>query len=166
MVVKANQKMVPVRFTSYASDSDPGPYPIPDNAPIEGGPNSTGDRHVLVVDQDHCKLYELFSAHKEANGWQAASGAIFDLTSNKLRPLGWTSADAAGLPIFPGLVRYAEVRKGAINHALRFTVVNSQRAYILPATHFASDKTDHESPSHGTALPSQGGLRHLQVPEG
>ncbi len=152
VVVKGTQKMVPIHFTSYASDSDPGPYPIPDNAPVEGGPTGTGDRHVLVVDEDHCKLYELFSAHKVANGWEAASGAIFDLKSNKLRPLGWTSADAAGLPIFPGLVRYEEVKKGAINHALRFTVENSQRAYILPATHFASSKTSVSLPPMGLRL--------------
>jgi len=148
VLVKGNQKRVPVTFR-YADESDPGPYPIPDNAPIEGGPNATGDRHVLVVDTDNCKLWELFGARKVTGGWEAGSGAIWDLKSNKLRPLGWTSCDAAGLPIFPGLVRYDEVANGAINHALRFTVVKSQRGYILPATHYASSKTDVNLPPMG-----------------
>jgi len=148
VVVRGDQPRVPVAF-DYADESDPGPYPVPDDAPIEGGPQSEGDRHVLVIDVDNCKLYELWHAAKTDNGWTAGSGAIFDLTSNKLRPLGWTSADAAGLPVFPGLARYDEVAAGAINHALRFTVRRSQRGYILPATHFASRSDDPNRPPMG-----------------
>lgn len=151
VIVKGDQPKVPVTF-EYAHESDPGPYPIPDDAPIEGGPNSKGDRHILIIDRDNCKLYELWHSVKTEDGWQAGSGAIFDLTSNKLRPMGWTSADAAGLPIFPGLVRYDEVEQGAINHALRFTVERSQRAYILPATHYASRHTDPNLPPMGLRL--------------
>src|SRR4051812_4264725 len=119
--VPGSQPRVDVGF-GYADESDPGPYPIPADAPIEGGPNADGDRHVLVVDRDECVLYELFDAHPQADGtWQAGSGAVFPLGSNALRPAGWTSADAAGLPILPGLARYDEVSTGAIDHALRFT---------------------------------------------
>jgi hypothetical protein len=151
-IVHKGQPLVPVTFR-YPGESDPGPYPVPNDAPIEGGPNAKGDRHVLVVDVDNCKLYELFSAYKTDGGWQAGSGAIFDLKSNQLRPLGWTSADAAGLPIFPGLVRYDEVvEKGEINHALRFTVERTQRGYILPATHFASRSSDPNLPPMGLRL--------------
>ena len=117
------QQRVPVTF-AYADESDPGPYPIPASAPIEGGAGSAGDRHVIVVDVDNWKLYELFDAHPVNDGarWTAGSGAVFALGSNALRPVGWTSADAAGLPIFPGLVRYDEaVTRGTITHALRFT---------------------------------------------
>ncbi len=134
----------------YASESDPGPYPIPANAPIEGGPNSGGDRHVLVVDRSDCTLYELFDAHPQGGGsWTAGSGAIFDLTSNDLRPSGWTSADAAGLPILPGLVRYDEVAAGEITHAIRFTAPQTQKAFVWPATHFASSLTSAEYPPMG-----------------
>lgn len=135
----------------YADESDRGPYPIPADPLIEGGPDSDGDRHILMIDPAGKMLYELFYAFQDDDGnWTAGSGAIFDLTSNELRPLGWTSADAAGLPIFPGLVRYDEVgERGEINHALRFTVSQSQRAYILPATHFASDSTDPDRPPMG-----------------
>ena len=148
-VVRGNQARVAVTF-DYDDESDPGPYPIPPDAPIEGGPNATGDRHVLVVDLDNKKLYELFSAYPSGGGWSAGSGAIFDLNSNALRPAGWTSADAAGLPILPGLVRYDEaVEQGEIRHALRFTVSRSQRAYIPPATHFASSRTDANLPPMG-----------------
>ncbi|MBW3625378.1 MAG: dockerin type I repeat-containing protein [Armatimonadetes bacterium] len=134
----------------YADESDPGPYPIPVNAPIEGGPDSDGDRHVIVVDRDRGKLYEMFYSFPNAGNWTAASGAIFDLNSNALRPAGWTSADAAGLPIFPGLVRYEEVEElKEIRHALRFTVKNSRRAYVHPARHFASSKTDPALPPMG-----------------
>jgi len=140
--VKGDQPKVPVTFT-HPGESDPGPYPIPDNAPIEGGGEVEGDRHVLVIDSDNHKLYEIFHSFKVEGGWKADSGAIFDLKSNRLRPETWTSADAAGLPIFPGLVRYDEVmEKGEINHALRFTVRRSQRGYIHPATHFASRSKD------------------------
>ena len=151
VVVPGNQPRVPVRFT-YADESDPGPYPIPPGAPIEGGPNGEGDRHVLVVDRDHKKLYELFSARPDANGrgWSAGSGAVFDLAANTLRPGGWTSADAAGLPVLPGLVRYEEVvALGAVRHAFRFTVVKSRRGYVFPARHFASPHTDVDLPPLG-----------------
>jgi len=152
VIVHKNQAKVPVTF-DYGDESDPGPYPIPDNAPIEGGPDREGDRHVLAVDVDNGILYELFHSFKTDTGWRAGSGAIFDLKSNKLRPLGWTSADAAGLPIFPGLVRYDEVvEKGEINHALRFTIERSQRGYVLPATHFASSSNDPNLPPMGLRL--------------
>lgn len=125
----------------YAGESDPGPYPIPADAPIEGGATSTGDRHVLVVDTLAWKLYELSDAHPltGASSWHAAAGAVFDLGSNQLRPLYWTSADAAGLPIFPGLVRYDEVvQRGVIDHAVRFTCPRTQRGFVAPARHYAS----------------------------
>lgn len=141
----------PVSF-DYADESDPGPYPIPDGAPIEGGPASTGDRHVLVVDTAAWKLYELFDAHPLNGGtsWRAGSGAVFDLGSNALRPLYWTSADAAGLPIFPGLVRYDEaVTKGAIDHAIRFTCPRTRRAFVAPARHYASSDTSSALPPMG-----------------
>jgi hypothetical protein len=143
------KRRVPITF-QYAEESDPGPYPIPPEAPIEGGPQSDGDRHVLVLDRDHWMLYELWSARPQGNGWKAGSGAIFDLNSNKERPLGWTSADAAGLPIFPGLVRYDEAAEArAIYHALRFTCVRSRRAFVAPARHFASSHTDANLPPMG-----------------
>ena len=151
IVVGGNQPRVPVQF-QYKDESDPGPYPIPAEAPIEGGPAGKGDRHVLVIDRDAWKLYELFSAHPVDGGksWRAGSGAIFDLASNKLRPAGWTSADAAGLPVFPGLVRYDEVmEKKTISHALRFTCVRTRHAYVAPATHFASKLTDANLPPMG-----------------
>ena len=151
-IAAKNQKRVPVKF-EYADESDPGPYPIPDDAPIEGGPKSDGDRHVLVLDPQEKKLYELFASVKTADGWKAGSGAVFDLSSNKLRPAGWTSADAAGLPIFPGLVRYDEaVEKKEIRHALRFTIVKSQRGYIAPARHWASSSSDPNRPPMGLRL--------------
>lgn len=149
VVVPGPQPKVPVRF-EYHDESDPGPYPIPDNAPIEGGPDGMGDRHILVVDRDHWVLYELFGAHKDASGWRAGSGAIFDLKTNTRRPAGWTSADAAGLPILPGLVRYDEVmERKAIHHALRFTCRVTRQAYVAPATHFASRSTDTKLPPMG-----------------
>jgi hypothetical protein len=146
VVVPANQKLVPVKFVNYPSSSNPGPYPIPPNAPIEGGKNSTGDRHVLVMQLGTCKLFEMWRAFPPKPGrsnWTAANGAVFVLSSNKLRPNGWTSADAAGLPIFPALVKCAEVAAGAINHPLRVTFNNTQNGYIHPATHEAgsADKT-------------------------
>lgn len=152
VLVGSDQEKVSVNF-EYDDESDVGPYPIPIDAPIEGGPDSDGDRHVLVVDTDECVLYELYSAYPPASGtgpWDAGSGAIFDLSSNELRPEGWTSADAAGLPILPGLARYDEVvEKKEILHALRFTVSESQRAYIHPATHAASSSTDANLPPMG-----------------
>jgi hypothetical protein len=148
-IVSGNQPKVRVRFET-ADESDPGPYPIPDQAPIEGGPLGDGDRHTLIIDRDNWKLYELYNVHHDARGWRAGSGAIFDLNSNKVRPAGWTSADAAGLPIFPGLVRYDEaVTLGEIRHALRFTCRFTRRAYIHPARHFASRKTDPGLPPMG-----------------
>jgi len=151
VVVAGSQGRVQVSF-QYQSESDPGPYPIPPNAPIEGGAAGTGDRHVLVVDWDNWKLYELFDAHPVNGGasWTAGSGAIFDLGSNALRPAGWTSADAAGLPIFPGLVRYDEVVElGEIRHALRFTCPQTRRAYVHPARHWASSNTSANLPPMG-----------------
>jgi len=151
VVVGAETPTVPIVFTDYGDESDPGPYPVPANAPIEGGVNATGDRHILVVDAANWKLYELFNAFPRADGgYNASSGAVFDLNSNAQRPAGWTSADAAGLPIFPGLVRYDEVvEQGEIKHALRFTVSRSRRAYVAPARHFASSRTDVNLPPMG-----------------
>jgi hypothetical protein len=134
----------------YSDESDPGPYPIPLNAPIEGGPNGTGDRHVIVVDTSAWKLYELWDARPTDNGaaWTAGSGAVFDLSSNALRPAGWTSADAAGLPIFPGLVRYDEaVTRRSIEHALRFTCPRTRRGYVEPARHAASSDASASLPT-------------------
>jgi len=146
--VDGDQTPVEITFTDYGDESDPGPYPIPEDAPVEAG----GDRHVIAVDGENCMLYELYNAEWNGDGWDASSGAVFNLLSNELRPEGWTSADAAGLPIFPGLVRYDEIEAGAINHALRFTVSESQRAYIHPAVHFASDNTDSNLPPMGLRL--------------
>ena len=149
VTVDSSQPLVPVNYT-YVDESDPGPFPIPLDAPIEGGPEGEGDRHVIVIDTDNCMLYELFNAEPQVNDeWDADSGAKYDLTSNALRPAGYTSADAAGLPIFPGLVRYDEVEAGAINHALRFTVSQTQQAYVWPARHFASSYTEPEYPPMG-----------------
>jgi hypothetical protein len=151
VLVSGNQTKVPVTF-DYEDESDPGPYPVPPDAPIEGGPSSSGDRHVLIIDVDNWKLYELFAAYPQNGGasWTAGSGAIFDLASNELRPTGWTSADAAGLPIFPGLVRYDEVvEQGEIKHALRFTCPTTRRAYVSPARHWASSQTSSTLPPMG-----------------
>jgi hypothetical protein len=144
---------VPVSF-DYADESDRGRYPIPARAPIEGGRSSDGDRHVIVVQRSRCRAYELFDAHPAAGGarWHAGSGAIFNLRSNRLRPRGWTSADAAGLPILPGLARYPEVRRGEIRHALRFTASRTRRAFIYPARHFASSLTGPDLPAMGQRL--------------
>jgi len=154
VTVDASQPLVEVAF-DYDDDSDPGPYPIPPDAPIEGGAEADGDRHVLVLETTNCMLYELFDAWPVEGGarWTAGSGAIFDLSSNALRPDRWTSADAAGLPILPGLVRYDEVvERGEILHALRFTVSRSQAGYIAPATHAASSLTDAALPPMGLRL--------------
>lgn len=151
VLVGGTQRKRAVSFV-YASESDPGPYPVPKNPPIEGGPNGTGDRHVLVVDTLNWKLYELFDAHPVNGGatWRAGSGAIFDLNSNALRPKYWTSADAAGLPIFPGLVRYDEaVVRRSIPHALRFTCPRTRRAFVDPARHYASSDTSSALPPMG-----------------
>lgn len=142
-----DQALVPVAF-DYADESDPGPYPIPPDAPVEGG----SDRHVLVLQRETCRLYEMYAATYVGPGWAGGSGAVFDLRSNALRPEGWTSADAAGLPILPGLARYDEVAAGSIRHALRFTVERSQQAYIHPATHYASSLTAADLPPMGLRL--------------
>jgi hypothetical protein len=151
--VPGSQKKVHVKF-GYAGESDKGPYPIPDHVPIEGGRKSSGDRHALIVDRDSCKLYELYSLYPPSggHGWRAGSGAIWSLNSNHVRHAGWTSADAAGLQILPGLARYEELSHGGINHALRFTVSRTRRAYIYPARHFASDLTSANLPAMGQRL--------------
>ena len=136
----------------YADESDKGPYPIPANVPIEGQPSTSsgGDRHALVVDRDSCKLYELYALQRTGSGWTAGSGAIFDLRTNKVRPAGWTSADAAGLPILPGLARWdGDASTGTIRHALRFTVERTRKAYVYPARHYASSSTDPALPPMG-----------------
>jgi hypothetical protein len=138
-----------INYTDYGEESDPGPFPIPSTAPVEGGSASTGDRHVLVVEQGSCHLYELGRAFWRTDHWDASVGVNWDLGSNALRPLHYTSADAAGLPILPGLVRYDEVASGSINHALRFTVEQTQRAFVFPATHYASSSTDVTRPPMG-----------------
>ena len=151
-VVGRDQPGVPIQFGEGREESDPGPYPIPSDVMIEGGPAAKGDRHVLVFDKDNGKLYELFSAYPVDGGksWKAYSGAVFDLRSPKSRPQGWTSADAAGLPILPGLARYDEIGAAKkLTHALRFTVTKSRRAYVAPATHFASPHRDEKLPPMG-----------------
>lgn len=147
--VPASQPMVGVTFT-VGEESDPGPYPIPPDAPIEGGSCADGDRHVIVAQEGTCLLYEIFDAHPQPDGtWQAFSGARFDLTSNALRPEPWTSADAAGLPILAGLVRYEEIAAGVIPHALRFTAQLTREAYVWPARHQAGATTDTTVPPMG-----------------
>jgi hypothetical protein len=133
----------------YADESDHVAYPIPKSVHIEGGRASTGDRHAILVDKSTCRLYELYALYPTAGGWKAGSGATWSLRSNHLRPAGWTSADAAGLPIFPGLARYDEVARGVIDHALRFTVEHTRRAYVYPARHYASDSDDPSLPPMG-----------------
>lgn len=148
-VVTGDQPKVPVSFY-YDEESDHELYPIPSNPPIEGGTNGTGDRHILIIDKDNWRLFELFDAHQSNGSWTAGSGAIFNLNSNDLRPAGWTSADAAGLPIFPGLARYDEImEQGEIRHALRFTASRTRRAYVSPARHFASSNTSSSLPPMG-----------------
>jgi len=170
VIVPPNQKKQQLLSIEYKDESDAGPFPIPENMFIEGWPANYkrdmklkvtlddvqrdtlklgGDRHAIVVDPVNRKLYEFFSTYKTDKGWKAAQASVFDLASNKLRPDGWTSADAAGLPIFPAIVRYDELKRGKIEHALRFTVRKSQRAYVYPATHFASRLTDKDLPRMG-----------------
>jgi hypothetical protein len=153
--VPGTQPRVPVSF-DYADESDPGPYPVPPDAPIEGGSGSTGDRHVLLVDRDACRLWELYAAYPQSGGasWTAGSGATWDLNSNAMRPLGWTSGDAAGLPILPGLVRYDEVTAGEIDHVIRFTAPRTYN-YVWPASHKAS--------SGGTSDPPMGAWFRLKA---
>jgi len=147
-VVPRTQRRVPIRFTAYGDESDRGPYPIPPTARVEEG----SDRHVLIAQRGTCRIFELFNAHRAGRGWAADSGAVFNMRSNRLRHEGFTSADAAGLSILAGLARFDEVRAGAIRHALRFTVEESQRGYIHPATHFASSSTDRNLPPMGLRL--------------
>ena len=148
VTVPGTQTLYPATFT-YQSESDTGPYAIPLNAPIEGGSSSTGDRHVISIDVNHCILYEIYNAFPQTASWKGDSGAIFSLASDALRPATWTSADAAGLPIFPGLLRYEEVAAGAIHHAIRFTVPHTQKAYVWPARHYASSLTGTQYPPMG-----------------
>jgi hypothetical protein len=171
VLVPPDQKRIPVTIADYPGESDPGPYPLPDSVPIEGWPvgflrdpalaaltldevqrdrrNQGGDRHGIVVDPVKRMLYEFFQLKRVGTGWQAAQASIFDLKTNKLRPTGWTSADAAGLPIFPSVVRYDELQRGRIDHALRVTVRNTRRAFVAPATHHASRLTDENLPRMG-----------------
>jgi hypothetical protein len=165
VVVPASQPAIPIVFTAYGGESDPGPYPVPPSAQVEGGSGSTGDRHVLVLQSGTCKLYEMFSAYAQSDGsWQAASGAVFDLTKNApLRTAGWTSSDAAGLPIFPGLVRYDEVQQalaadGLLHHALRFTVPYTRTEYLWPARHWASYSSNLGYPPMGQRFRLKAGV--------
>ena len=174
VLVPPDQTRVPVKLTLYPHESDPGPYPVPDNMPIENWPlrrnealnalpkpgstlediqrNGTGDRHGIVVDPVNGLLYEFYQARKTDAGWEASQASIFDLKSNMLRPERWTSADAAGLPIFPAIVRYDECERGTVSHALRFTVRRTRRAYVYPARHFASRLADEDLPRMGERL--------------
>ena len=170
ILVPPNQKRVAVQLTQYPQESGPGPFPIPDNLPIEGWPvnyqakdvtlddvqrdvrHEGGDRHGIVVDPVHLRLYEFYQVLKTDRGWRAAQASVFDLTSNRLRPDGWTSADAAGLPIFPAVVRYDELKRGIVGHAMRVTVRRTRRAYIHPATHYASRLTDPNLPRMGERI--------------
>src|SRR5437879_7457432 len=152
-VVAGTQAKVRVTLGAFFDESDPGPEPIPSNALIEGYPKpGNGDRHVLVLEKDGCWLYELYKATLKSGKWSADATAIWDMTINEQRPFTWTSADAAGLPIFVGLARHDEVAAGAINHALRFTVPTSRRAFVAPASHWASSLTDPNAPPMGTRL--------------
>lgn len=174
VLIPPNQKKVEVKIVEYPDESDKGPYPVPDNLPLEGWPayysrdladkklslddvqrdklGIGGDRHSIAVDPTAGRLYEFFGMKRTDEGWQAGCAAIFDLKTNKLRPDGWTSADAAGLPIFPAVIRYDEIKSGEIDHAMRVTVKSTQRAYVYPATHFASQKTDPDLPRMGERL--------------
>lgn len=149
--VPGTQTKYPVTFRYY-QESDPGPYPMPLNAPIQGGSSSSGDRHAIALDTTNCMLYELFGAFPQATSWSAGSGAVFNLKSNALRPDGWTSADAAGLPIFPGILRYDEIAAGEVRHAIRVVASQTQKAYVWPARHHASSITDKTYPPMGTRL--------------
>jgi len=174
VIVPPDQKRIPVKILQYPAASDPGPFPVPENAPIENWPlarnedtkslprpgqtlddiqrHGSGDRHLLIVDPGNGKLHEFWQARKTDAGWEAANVATFDLRTGALRPEGWTSADAAGLPIFPASVRYDECERGLVDHAMRVTVRRTQRAYVLPATHFASRLTDPDLPRMGERL--------------
>ena len=152
-VVDASQSLIPINYTAYGSESDLGPMPIPLTAPVEGYPNpGSGDRHVLVLDSANCFLYELYSSYPQPAQWNAGSGAVWDLLSDEQRPYSWTSADAAGLPIFPGLIRYDEVAAGSIKHAIRFTVQSSSAGFVPPASHWASNSSNQYAPPMGMRL--------------
>ena len=152
-VVDASQSLIPINYTAYGSESDLGPMPIPLTAPIEGYPNpGSGDRHVLVLDSANCFLYELYSSYPQTAQWNAGSGAVGDLLSDEQRAYSWTSADAPGLPIFPGLIRYDEVAAGSVKHAVRFTVQNSSAGFVPPASHWASNSSNQYAPPMGTRL--------------
>jgi len=164
VAVPGSQPKVQVSF-DYDDESDPGPYPIPANPPIEGGAQSDGDRHILIVDKGTCMLYELYDAHRTtSSAWTAGSGAIWDLRSNALRPAGWTSADAAGLPILPGLVRYDEVAAGRIDHAIRMTVPTSRTTYVWPARHQAGSTTSANAPAMGQRFRLKASVREADFP--
>lgn len=163
LVVSGQEPRLPIVYQAYGDESDPGPFPIPLNAPVEGAPNTGGDRHVLVIDKDNNRLYEIGRAFAQGDRWLADAGAVFHLDSNNVRPTaqaGWTSADAAGLPIFPGLVRYDEASKGAggIRHALRFTAARTRRAFVPPATHYASADTNVNLPPMGMRVRLKAGF--------
>jgi hypothetical protein len=166
VVVRGSQELVPIAFTAYGDESDPGPYPVPGSAPIEGQPLDGlpfgGDRHVLVIDRDTNRLFEMWESYPQLHGaWQAASAAEFHLDSDDVRPTaqpGWTSADAAGLPIFPGLARYEEAHAGLIPHALRFTVAHSRAAYVPPANHYASSNPSANLPPMGMRVRLKAGF--------
>ena len=162
-IVAGTQAAATIRLEAFPDESDPGPIPVPSKALIEGYPRpGTGDRHVLVLEKDGCWLYELYNSHRvNSKKWKADATAFWDMTADERRPYTWTSADAAGLPIFLGLVRYDEVAAGAINHALRFTVPVSQHAFVAPASHWASSVTDPSAPPMGTRAAAQGRLRHF-----
>jgi hypothetical protein len=164
-VVSSRTRRVPVHFL-YASQSDRGPYPIPAKAPIEGGSHATGDRHVIVVDRSNCRDYELWDAYPHDHGryWTAGSGAVFNLRSNALRPAGWTSADAAGLPILPGLARYSDVARGSINHALRFTAPCTAPRYVYPARHEASTCSARWAPPMGLRVRLKSSVKITGLP--
>ncbi len=161
ILVPPGQPRVNVPIRSYPDESDPGPYPIPDNAPVENWPldgrtlaasqagTENADRHVIVVDPVARMLYEFYQGRKTSTGWECACAAVFDLKSNRIRPDGWTSSDAAGLPVFPAIIRFDEVERGMVDHAMRFTVKNTRRAYVYPATHFASRKVNPDYPRMG-----------------
>ena len=153
VIVNGSQSLVNINFGAYGDESDPGPMPVPANAPIEGGSSSTGDRHVLVLDNGNCFLYELYNSTPNSDGsWTADSTAVWDLLGNEQRPYTWTSADAAGLPIFPGLVRYDEVASGKIQHAFRFTLPQTSAAFTPPASHDAATSSDPTAPPMGMRL--------------
>jgi hypothetical protein len=154
-LVGASRRKLPIHYTAYGDESDAGPFPIPPNAPVEGGARSDGDRHVLVVDRGRCRLYELYRAFFKRGGgphWNAGSGAEWDLRSGRRRPDSWTSADAAGLPIFPGLVRRDEAVAGRVDHAIRVTFESTRDAWVHPASHCAGDTRNRNAPAMGTRL--------------